>query len=258
MTQELTGRKQRRAAANESAAATASGSAATASAAAASAAETESAPASPEPRPRRFGVLAWLRWGWRQLTSMRTALVLLFLLALASIPGSVLPQQGIDPAAVSQYYAAHPALAPFLARLSGFDVFGAPWFAAIYLLLFASLAGCVLPRTYRMARSARQPPPKAPRHLGRLPQAAGFLTGGTPRPGARLGRGAAPPAPLQDPHRRRLGVGGEGLPARGRQPAVPRGAARPARLRGARRAVRVQGQQAAGRGRDVRQHPGRP
>ena len=68
----------------------------------------------------RLGVVGWLRWGWRQLTSMRTALVLLFLLALASIPGSVLPQQGIDPAAVSQYYAAHPALAPFLARLSAF------------------------------------------------------------------------------------------------------------------------------------------
>jgi cytochrome c biogenesis protein len=128
--------------------------------------------------PRRFGVVGWLRWIWRQLTSMRTALVLLFLLALASIPGSVLPQQGVDPAAVTQYYAAHPALAPFLAKLSGFDVFGAPWFAAIYLLLFTSLAGCVLPRSYRLARSSRQPPPKAPRHLGRLPQAAGFATSG--------------------------------------------------------------------------------
>jgi cytochrome c biogenesis protein len=144
---------------------------------------TAGPPAKPpvsQPAPRPLGALAWLRWGWRQLTSMRTALVLLFLLALASIPGSVLPQQGIDPAAVTQYYAAHPALAPFLAKLSGFDVFGAPWFAAIYLLLFTSLAGCVLPRTYRMARSVRQPPPKAPRHLGRLPQAAGFAAATTP------------------------------------------------------------------------------
>lgn len=132
------------------------------------------------PPRQRFGVVSWLRWGWRQLTSMRTALVLLFLLALASIPGSVLPQEGIDPAAVSQYYTAHPALAPFLAKLSGFDVFGAPWFAAIYLLLFASLAGCVLPRSYRLARSARQPPPKAPRHLGKLPQAAGFAADAAP------------------------------------------------------------------------------
>jgi cytochrome c biogenesis protein len=136
--------------------------------------------AAPDPRRGRFGVIGWLRWIWRQLTSMRTALVLLFLLALASIPGSVLPQEGIDPAAVSQYYAAHPALAPFLAKLSGFDVFGAPWFAAIYLLLFTSLAGCVLPRAYRLARSSRQPPPKAPRHLRRLPQAAGFVSSGAP------------------------------------------------------------------------------
>ena len=130
---------------------------------------------------RRFGPVAWLRWGWRQLTSMRTALVLLFLLALASIPGSVLPQEGIDPAAVTQYYAAHPTLAPILAKLSGFDVFGAPWFAAIYLLLFTSLAGCVLPRAYRLARSAKQPPPKAPRHLGRLPQSTRFTVAGEPR-----------------------------------------------------------------------------
>src|ERR1700761_4342148 len=126
------------------------------------------------PRKAKLGVTGWLRWIWRQLTSMRTALVLLFLLALASIPGSVLPQEGIDPAAVTQYYAAHPSLAPIVARLSGFDVFGAPWFAAIYLLLFTSLAGCVLPRAFRLARSSRQPPPKAPRHLGRLPQSTSF------------------------------------------------------------------------------------
>ncbi|HXP21164.1 MAG TPA: cytochrome c biogenesis protein ResB [Streptosporangiaceae bacterium] len=129
-----------------------------------------------------LGAAGWLRWGWRQLTSMRTALVLLFLLALASIPGSVLPQQGIDPAAVTQYYATHPALAPVLARLSLFDVFGAPWFAAIYLLLFTSLAGCVLPRAFRMARSVRQPPPSAPRRLGRLPHAVSFGTATGPAP----------------------------------------------------------------------------
>jgi cytochrome c biogenesis protein len=103
---------------------------------------------------------------------MRTALVLLFLLALGSVPGSVLPQEGIDPQAVQQYYAAHPSLAPLLARLSLFDVFASPWFAAIYLLLFASLAGCVIPRTFRLAGSARQPPPQAPANLSRLPLTA--------------------------------------------------------------------------------------
>ena len=34
----------------------------------------------------RLGLVGWLRWGWRQLTSMRTALVLLLLLAIAAIP----------------------------------------------------------------------------------------------------------------------------------------------------------------------------
>jgi cytochrome c biogenesis protein len=116
-----------------------------------------------------FGILEWARWGWRQLTSMRTALILLFLLALASVPGSVLPQQGINPQAVQQYYAAHPSLAPWLARFSLFNVFAAPWFAAIYLLLFLSLAGCVIPRTFRQVGAARQQPPRAPRNLSRLP-----------------------------------------------------------------------------------------
>jgi cytochrome c biogenesis protein len=131
-------------------------------------------PDSPEPARVRLGVAGWLRWIWRQLTSMRTALILLFLLALASVPGSVLPQEGVDPAAVSQYYAAHPSLAPLLNKLSLFSVFAAPWFAAIYLLLFASLAGCVLPRTFRLVGSARQKPPRAPRNLARLPFTASY------------------------------------------------------------------------------------
>jgi cytochrome c biogenesis protein len=127
-------------------------------------------------RNARLGLGGWLRWGWRQLTSMRTALILLFLLALASVPGSVLPQEGIDPAAVTQYYQSHPALAPILNQLSLFNVFAAPWFAAIYLLLFASLAGCVLPRTFRLIGSARQRPPRAPTNLGRLPASASYIT----------------------------------------------------------------------------------
>ncbi len=142
---------------------------------------SDTGPAEPDSPPAwtpgtRLGVIGWLRWTWRQLTSMRTALVLLFLLAVASVPGSVLPQQGIDPAAVTQYYAAHPALAPVLAKFSLFSVFAAPWFAAIYLLLFLSLAGCVLPRTFRLVGSARQLPPRAPRNLSRLPLATSYQT----------------------------------------------------------------------------------
>ena len=116
----------------------------------------------------------WGRWAWRQLTSMRTALILLFLLALGSVPGSILPQQGADPASVTQYFTSHPALAPWLNRLGLFNVFAAPWFAAIYILLFASLVGCVVPRTFKLVGSARTPPPRAPRNLARLPQSATY------------------------------------------------------------------------------------
>ena len=122
----------------------------------------------------------WLRWGWRQLTSMRTALILLFLLALGSIPGSVLPQQGSDPGAVQQYFTSHPGLAPWLNHLGLFNVFAAPWFAAIYLLLFASLVGCVVPRTFRLVGAARTPPPRAPRNLARLPQSSTYSSALSP------------------------------------------------------------------------------
>jgi cytochrome c biogenesis protein len=123
-----------------------------------------------------YGLGEWLRWAWRQLTSMRIALILLFLLALASVPGSMLPQEGSDPAGVQQYFTAHPAFAPLLSRLGLFNVFAAPWFAAIYLLLFTSLVGCVVPRTFRLAGSARTLPPRAPRRLTRLPQSAEYTT----------------------------------------------------------------------------------
>jgi len=136
--------------------------------------------------PGGLGLAGWLRWAWRQLTSMRVALVLLFLLAVGSVPGSILPQQGTDPAGVQQYYASHPALAPWLSRLGLFNVFGAPWFAAIYLLLFASLVGCVVPRTFRLAGSARALPPRAPRHLTRLPHSAEYAVALGPQDAIRV------------------------------------------------------------------------
>ena len=43
-----------------------------------------------------LGVVGWVRWFWRQLTSMRVALLLLLLLSLGAIPGSLIPQTGID------------------------------------------------------------------------------------------------------------------------------------------------------------------
>ncbi|MDO8733082.1 MAG: cytochrome c biogenesis protein ResB [Actinomycetota bacterium] len=109
-----------------------------------------------------------LRWAWRQLTSMKTALILLFLLALASVPGSLLPQRGIDPIKVRAYITETPTWGPILDRLGFFEVYSSPWFSAVYLLLFLSLIGCVIPRVGVHFRAMRSAPPPAPRMLQRL------------------------------------------------------------------------------------------
>ena len=128
-------------------------------------------PAPPPPARPSAGrrVTARLLGWWRRLTAMRTAIVLLFLLALAAVPGSLLPQRSLSQANVRQYFADHPDLAPVLDRLYLFDVFSSPWFAAVYLLLFISLIGCVVPRAVEHARALRAAPPPAPRNLLRLP-----------------------------------------------------------------------------------------
>ena len=110
--------------------------------------------ASPSPpSPPDMDVRGTLRWLWRQLTSMRTALLLLLLLAVATIPGSLFPQRGVDLAAVNAYLRDNPGSGEWLDRLGLFDVYASPWFAAVYLLLFVSLLGCIVPR----ARGAMQP-----------------------------------------------------------------------------------------------------
>jgi cytochrome c biogenesis protein len=129
-----------------------------------------SQPPTPPAAPPALSPVELGRWAWRQLTSMRTALVLLFLLALAAVPGSVVPQEHIDSVKVTDWKNAHPALAPLYDKLGLFDVYGSPWFAAIYILLMVSLVGCVVPRLRIYWRALRARPPRAPRHLSRLPE----------------------------------------------------------------------------------------
>lgn len=128
----------------------------------------DAAPAGSDIAQPSLGLVGWGRWGWRQLTSMRTALVLLLLLAIAAIPGSLVPQRSADPNGVTQYYADNPDLAPVLDTLQLFDVYTSVWFSAIYILLFISLIGCVIPRTQHHAKALRSRPPRTPARLSRL------------------------------------------------------------------------------------------
>jgi len=116
-----------------------------------------------------IGVRGWARWFWRQLTSMRTALMLLLLLAIAAVPGSIYPQRSADPNGVKQYFENNPDFAAVLDSLQLFDVYTSVWFSAIYILLFTSLVGCVVPRTKVHYNALRSQPPAAPRNFARMP-----------------------------------------------------------------------------------------
>ena len=118
--------------------------------------------------PPDIGLVGLLRWGWRQLTSMRTALILLMLLGVAAIPGSLFPQRSQDPQKVDSYFTHDPTLAKWMDRFHLFNVFASPWFSAIYLLLFISLIGCVLPRTFHHLQAIGKKPPLTPRNLDRM------------------------------------------------------------------------------------------
>ncbi|WP_405742971.1 cytochrome c biogenesis protein ResB [Streptomyces sp. NBC_01525] len=127
-----------------------------------------------------LGPLGWVRWFWRQLTSMRVALLLLFLLSIGAIPGSLIPQTSIDPVKVDAFKADHPSLAGIYDKLGMFHVYSSVWFSAIYLLLFISLIGCIVPRTWQFVGQLRSRPPGAPRRLTRLPAYATWRTEAEP------------------------------------------------------------------------------
>ncbi|MFA3876406.1 cytochrome c biogenesis protein ResB [Streptomyces sp. MMCC 100] len=140
-----------------------------------STAPTEEAPNLPS-----LGVIGWARWFWRQLTSMRVALILLLLVSLGAIPGSLIPQDGIDAMKVEEFRQNHDILAPVYDRLGLFHVYSSVWFSAIYILLFVSLIGCIVPRTWQFVGQLRGRPPRAPRRLDRLPAYTTWRTGAEP------------------------------------------------------------------------------
>ncbi|MCF8529298.1 MAG: cytochrome c biogenesis protein ResB [Aquiluna sp.] len=100
---------------------------------------------------------------------MRTALFLLLLLAFAAIPGSVYPQRSADPNGVRLFFDNQPELAKVLDSIQIFDVYTSVWFSSIYILLFVSLIGCVVPRTKIHYHALRAKPVKTPAKLDRMP-----------------------------------------------------------------------------------------
>ncbi|MFF7858189.1 cytochrome c biogenesis protein ResB [Streptomyces sp. NPDC007904] len=142
--------------------------------------QLSTAPTEEPPNLPALGVTGWARWFWRQLTSMRVALLLLLLLSLGAVPGSLIPQTGIDETKVADFRERHDVLAPIYDKLGLFHVYSSVWFSAIYILLFVSLIGCIVPRTWQFVGQLRGRPPGAPRRLTRLPAHTTWRTGAAP------------------------------------------------------------------------------
>ncbi|MEU1847736.1 cytochrome c biogenesis protein ResB [Streptomyces sp. NPDC019990] len=142
--------------------------------------QLSTAPAEEASGPPSLGVIGWARWFWRQLTSMRVALLLLLLLSLGAIPGSLIPQSGQDETKVADFRKGNPTLADVYDKLGLFHVYSSVWFSAIYILLFVSLIGCIVPRTWQFVGQLRGLPPRAPKRLTRLPAHTTWRTSAEP------------------------------------------------------------------------------
>ncbi|MGV9984495.1 cytochrome c biogenesis protein ResB [Streptomyces olivaceus] len=142
--------------------------------------QLSTAPKEEAPNLPSLGLIGWARWFWRQLTSMRVALLLLLLLSLGAIPGSLIPQDGVDAMKAEEFRDNHDLLAPVYDKLGLFHVYSSVWFSAIYILLFVSLIGCIVPRTWQFVGQLRGRPPRAPRRLDRLPAYTTWRTAAEP------------------------------------------------------------------------------
>ena len=120
-----------------------------------------------------------------------------------------------------------PELTPVYEKLGLFSVYDSVWFSSIYILLMISLVGCILPRTRVYWRGMRARPPKAPRNLGRLPESRRSRSTYRrrrccPPRGRRCAAGATGSTCTRVTPGAGVGGRGAGLPARGREPALPR------------------------------------
>ena len=103
---------------------------------------------------------------WRELRKMRTAIILLVILAAMAMVGTLLPQIPQNPRAVMLYVLAHPVTAPWFARLGLFDIFSSWLFIAVATLMYVSIGAGLyvrVPAAWRRTLPDRRPKTPGPR-----------------------------------------------------------------------------------------------
>ncbi|MDQ4130614.1 MAG: cytochrome c biogenesis protein ResB [Actinomycetota bacterium] len=111
---------------------------------------------------------------------MRTALYLLGALGVATFVATLVPQRPNVPNTVARWLSGAEGpgagAARMLDRLGLFDVFGAPWFLLLLVLLFTSLTSCLIPRYRAYVRTVRRGQPPRARELGTKPHVSQLRT----------------------------------------------------------------------------------
>lgn len=107
--------------------------------------------------------------------SMKLALVLLLLVAAASIIGTIIPQSSLDATAVGQIWQNQPRLAPIYDFLGFFHVYTTWWYILLLAMLFLNIVVCTVPRFLRTLKSIMNPKTEASdKFINRLKNRASF------------------------------------------------------------------------------------
>src|SRR5260370_26098854 len=117
-------------------------------------------PVRPAIRPgagRQIAPVRWFGRAWRELRKMRTAIILLAILALLAPGGTLRPQLPQNPRGVMGYVLRHPVTAPWFARLGLFDIFSSWPFIIVAVLMYTSIGASMFIRVPAAWRRAMEP-----------------------------------------------------------------------------------------------------
>ncbi|MFN2466171.1 MAG: cytochrome c biogenesis protein ResB [Candidatus Dormibacteria bacterium] len=107
---------------------------------------------------------AWREW--RTLARMKTAVILLAIVAGLSIVATLLPQKALQPQRASDWIQAHQVLGAPFDRLGLFSVYESWVFIVPLVLMYVSLGNCVFTRSRAMYRRWRRGLPRGPQFIG--------------------------------------------------------------------------------------------
>jgi cytochrome c biogenesis protein len=103
---------------------------------------------------------------WRTLSRMKTAVILLAIVAGFSIIATMLPQKALQPQKALDYVQGHQVLGPFFDDLGLFSVYESWYFLVPVVLMYVSLGNCVLTRGRALYRRWRRRLPRSPQFIG--------------------------------------------------------------------------------------------